>query len=93
MITKALLAKELQKSGLSYRKAALYLDEVVKALAESLSNGENIQLRGLGTFSIKTMQKKVYPSLLSGTKIIPAHGRIVFRPCRELKQAVWDKAK
>jgi hypothetical protein len=28
------------------------------------------------------------PEFLSDNKIVPAHGRIVFKPCKELKQAV-----
>ena len=92
-MTKADLAKELRKPGLSYRDAAVYLDVILETIASALSKGESIQLRSLGTFQIQFTPEKKYPSLLSGGKTVPAHGRIIFRPCKELKQAVWDSNK
>jgi nucleoid DNA-binding protein len=60
-------------------------------LAESLAAGEKIELRGLGTFGLKRAAGKKYPSLLSGGKVLPAHGRVVFHPCEKLRRAVWNR--
>ena len=90
MVTKATLAKELRKPGLSYRDASVYLDVLIDAIVDALSKGKSIQLRKLGTFDISITPEKKYPSLLSGSKVVPAHGRIIFRPSKELKQAVWN---
>ena len=89
MVTKADLAKELREPGLSYRDASVYLDVIFGVIKSSLLKGESIQVRGLGTFDVKVMPEKAYPSLLSGNNVIPAHGKIIFRPCEKLKKAVW----
>jgi len=90
MVTKAILAKKLREPGLSYRDASVYLGVLVDAITETLSKGNSLQLRGLGSFQIVVYPEKKYPSLKTGSKVVPAHGRIVFKPCKELKQAVWN---
>jgi len=93
MITKAILAKKLREPGLSYRDASVYLGVLIDAITETLSKGNSLQLRGLGSFQIVVYPEKNYPSLKTGSKVVPAHGRIVFKPCKELKQAVWNCTK
>jgi len=93
MVTKAILAKKLREPGLSYRDASVYFSVLISAIAETLSDGNSLQLRGLGTFQIVTYPEKKYPSLKTGSKVVPAHGRIVFKPCKELRQAVWNYKK
>jgi len=90
MVTKAILAKKFREPGLSYRDAAVYLNVLVDAIAETLSKGESLQLRGLGTFQVIVSPEKRYPSSLSGNKVVPAHRRIVFKPCEKLKRKVWN---
>jgi len=90
MITKAVLAKKLREPGLSYRDASVYLGVLIDSITETLSKGNSLQLRGLGTFKISVCPEKKYPSLKTGSKVVPAHGRIVFKPCKELRDAVWD---
>jgi nucleoid DNA-binding protein len=89
MTTKTVLARRLREPGLSYRDAAVYLNVLIEAIAETLKKGESLQLRGLGTFQILISPEKNYPSLKTGSKVVSAHGRIVFKPCKELKQAAW----
>jgi len=93
MTTRTILAKRLREPGLSYRDAAVYLNVLIESITESLSKGEPLQLRGLGTFQIIVSPEKRYPSSLSKNKVVPAHGRIVFKPCKELRQAVWNFKK
>jgi integration host factor subunit beta len=90
MVTRTVLAKKLREPGLSYRDASIYLGILIDAIAETLSEGNSLQLRGLGSFQIAVCPEKKYPSLKTGSKVVPAHGRIVFKPCKELKQAVWN---
>ena len=90
MVTKLHLAKELKKRGRTYREASIYLRIILDTMIDALSKGQSIQLRGLGTFGIKNTPEKAYPSLLSGKQVIPAHGRIVFKPSKELRKAVWN---
>jgi nucleoid DNA-binding protein len=90
MTTRAILAKRLREPGLSYRDAAVYLNVLIEAITETLKKGESLQLRGLGSFQIVVSPEKKYPSSLSNNKVVPAHGRIVFKPCKGLKRAIWN---
>ena len=91
VITKALLAKELRKPGLSCRDAAVYIDVLTEAMIEALSKGESIQLRGFGTFSVKKQAAR--KTAINGNMYVPEHWRVVFRPCDSLRKAVWDQGK
>ena len=90
MTTRTILAKRLREPGLSYRDAAVYLNVLIESITEALKKGEPLRLRGFGSFHIAFVPEKKYPSSLSDNKVVPAHGRIVFKPCKELKQAVWN---
>ena len=91
MLTKALLAKELRKPGLSYRDASVYLDILIETIIESLSKGETIQLRGFGTFYIS--KRSARKTSINKQMSIPEHGSVVFRPCDNLRKAVWNCEK
>jgi nucleoid DNA-binding protein len=87
---RAVLSRELGKAaGLSYREAALCVDILVEAVAK----GGRVGLRGLGSFSVVRAGVKNFPASLSENKIIPAHGRVVFRPSEKLRRAVWNREK
>jgi len=62
-------------------------------MADAISRGERIELRGFGAFFIRPVPQKKYPSSFSDQTVVPAHGRIVFRPCQKLKTSVWNKVK
>ena len=93
MLTKEQLAKKLKEHGLSYRDAISCINVLVESIVDSFSKGESIQIRGLGSFDIKIVPEKNYPSLKTGPKAVPAHGRIVFRPGDRLRKAAWDCGK
>jgi nucleoid DNA-binding protein len=89
MITRAALSHQLRKSaGLSHRAASVCVDVLLDAITESLAGGESIELRGFGSFSVKNVspRKAVFSN-------IPAHGRIVFRPSRKLRESVWGRTR
>ena len=90
MITKANLAKELTKSELlrSHRSAILCIDTLLEAISEALSKGERIELRGFGSFYVKT--SAIHRTGINGHMAIPEHGRIVFQPCESLRKAAWN---
>ena len=91
MITKELLAKELRKPGLSRRDASVYVDVIFETITDMLKNGENIQLRGFGTFYVK--KRASHKANLNGQITIPEHSKIGFRPCDSLRKAVWNCEK
>jgi len=88
MVTKALLAKELKKNGLSYRSAIHHIDALFETMNSLLSNGERIELRGFGTFYVG--RRAARRTGINGQMAVPEHGRIVFRPSEKLRRAVWN---
>jgi DNA-binding protein HU-beta len=92
MINRASLMRIIKKATrLSCRDAAACVEIMVDAICDGISRGKRIELRGLGSFSIrKTAAKRI--SLTEGTSVVPAHGRIIFRPCRKLRESAWNRA-
>jgi len=92
MLNKAILMHKIAKTTkLPLREASLYIDEIFYVIAEAISRGESIELRGFGSFDVRQVAVKKNPCSLSSQKIVPAHGRIVFRPCQKLRESVWNK--
>ena len=87
----ALMRKIAKTSGISCREAAVCIDSMISSVTDALANGERIELRGFGSFTVKTVAAKK-TALANGT-VIPAHGRIVFRPCQKLRESVWNKGR
>lgn len=68
----------LEKSD-TQRVVESFMEEVIK----SLVNGENVYLRGFGSFTIKTRAEKTGRNITKGTSIIiPAHNVPTFKPAK-----------
>lgn len=65
-----------------------FFDEVKKALVDS----KVVELRGFGTFEVKTRKAREKARNPKTGEIIPvdSHGVTVFRPGKELKELTWD---
>ncbi len=64
----------------------LFVDELKKGLLED----RIVELRGFGTFEIKTRKGRKARNPKTGESVIVHnHGVAVFRPGRELKQKAW----
>ncbi|MDR0495362.1 MAG: HU family DNA-binding protein [Treponema sp.] len=94
MINKASLMRSASRTtGLSLRETASCIDSVIEAINGAISRGERIELRGFGSFAVKQVSTKKYPSSFNAQTVVPAHGRIVFKPCQKLRMSVWNNAK
>jgi len=89
MINKLSLIREINKTaGISLREASICIDVIFDTITDALSRGERVELRGFGSFFVKeTAARK------AAFADVPAHGRIVFRPCQKLRLSVWNKVK
>ena len=68
----------LEKSD-TQRVVESFMEEVIKSLVE----GENVYLRGFGSFTIKKKKKKTGRNITKGTSIIiPAHNVPTFKPAK-----------
>ena len=71
---------------------------VVKAFMENVKNsmikGENVYLRGFGSFIIKKRAEKIGRNISKKTPVkIPAHNIPAFKPCKEFANEVKIKVK
>ena len=66
----------------------------MKEVKESLEGGENVYLRGFGSFIIKERAKKTGRNISKNTTIIiPAHNIPSFKPAKVFVDGVKTKVK
>ena len=68
----------------------VFMEEVIK----SLESGNNIYLRGFGSFVVKTRAEKTGRNISKNTTIkIPAHNIPAFKPAKQFVDAVKSNVK
>jgi len=83
-MTKAEIVNEIAKStGVERLKVQSVVEGFMESVKNSLSNGENVYLRGFGSFTVKTRAKKTARNISKNTTIvIPAHNVPAFKPAK-----------
>lgn len=81
-MTKADLAKEISRStGVRTAEAVAIIEKFAEIVKDSLSHGENVYLRGFGTFYRKHRAQKTARNISNNTSVIvPAHDIPAFKP-------------
>ena len=89
-MTKAEIVKEISKStGIEATTVSAVVECFMEAIKGSMANGENVYLRGFGTFAVQTRAQKTARNITkSTTVIIPEHKVPTFKPCSEFKNQV-----
>lgn len=89
-MTKAEIVNEIARTtGIDKASVLAVVEGLMTTIKDSLSNGENVYLRGFGTFLIKTRAEKTARNISKNTTlIVPAHNIPAFKPCPEFKEAV-----
>lgn len=79
------------KLGLKDFDVKTVIDGVFAELKDGLASDRIIELRGFGTFQIRTRKRrsKARNPKTGASADVAAHGAAAFRPGKELKQAVW----
>jgi len=71
---------------------SLVVESFMKQVKESLKNGENVYLRGFGTFVFKKRAEKTARNITKNTMIkVPAHNIPTFKACKSFKEEVSKK--
>ena len=84
-----LVASIVEKSGLTKKDAEKALSAFIDSVAETLKNGEKIQLIGVGTFEIHERAARTGVNPRTGEKIEIAASKIpAFKAGAALKDAV-----
>lgn len=83
-MTKADIVNEIAKStGLDKALVLTTVERFMEVVKDSLSNGENVYLRGFGSFIIKIRSEKTARNISKKTTIIiPEHKIPAFKPAR-----------
>ena len=83
-MTKAeIVANISEKLGIEKVDVQLTVESLMKEIIDSLENGENVYLRGFGSFIVKQRAEKTGRNILKNTTIrIPAHSVPAFKPAK-----------
>jgi len=94
-MTKADIVAEIaEKTGLEKVDVQTTLEAFMKEVKESLESGENVYLRGFGSFIIKERAKKTGRNISKNTTIIiPAHNIPSFKPAKVFIDGVKSKVQ
>lgn len=84
-MTKAEIVNEISlKTGVDRKRALQIVEGFMESVKKSLANGDNIYLRGFGTFTLKHRAEKVARNITRNTTmIVPAHDVPHFKPSRD----------
>ncbi len=83
-MTKADIVSEISKStGIDKATVLETLEKFMESVKESLADGENVYLRGFGSFIVKTRSQKTARNISKNTTIIiPEHKIPAFKPAK-----------
>lgn len=86
-MTKAEVVNEISRStGLDKDSVLQTVEQLMVVIKDSLANGENVYLRGFGTFAIKKRAEKTARNITKGeTVIVPEHNIPFFKPSPDFK--------
>ena len=87
--TRTDIARIISDAGTERMNAAGLALAIVRAMADALTAGTVIELRGLGTLEPRERKATAKRNPRTGEAVIvPLHRRVVFHPGRELKAAL-----
>lgn len=95
-LTKAEIIERIyEKLGVNRKDIHNIVDEFFEEIKSGLSEDKVVELRGFGTFEIRTRKGRDRARNPKTGEIVPvsAHGVAVFRPGKELKQIAWPLRK
>ncbi|MEE0978273.1 MAG: HU family DNA-binding protein [Muribaculaceae bacterium] len=89
-MTKADIVNEIAKTkGLPKEMVLQTIEAFMDVVKDSLANGENVYLRGFGSFILKTRSEKTARNISKNTTIIiPEHRIPAFKPADTFKEQV-----
>ena len=94
-MTKAEIVSDIvNKTGIEKPAVAITVEAIMEVIMKNMNNGENVFLRGFGTFLLKKRAEKTGRNITKNTTIkIPAHMIPVFKPAKEFVGAIKTKVK
>ncbi len=94
-MTKAeIVASISEKTGIEKVAVLAVVEEFMTSVKEAMTNGENVYLRGFGSFIIKRRAEKTGRNISKNTSVIvPAHNIPAFKPAKTFMSDVKSNVK
>jgi DNA-binding protein HU-beta len=94
-MTKAdIVAEIVEETGLERVEALKAVEAFMNSVKSSLSKGQNVYLRGFGSFVVKERAEKTGRNISKNTAIIiPAHNIPSFKPAKTFVEEVKTNVK
>ncbi|WP_107039609.1 HU family DNA-binding protein [Brumimicrobium mesophilum] len=94
-MTKADIVAEIaEEIGLEKNEVQKTVESFMETVKKSLTNGENVYLRGFGSFIVKERAEKTGRNISKNTTIIiPAHNIPSFKPAKTFVEEVKSNVK
>jgi DNA-binding protein HU-beta len=94
-MTKADIINEIaDKTGIEKVAVQASVEAFMKSVKNSMVNGENVYLRGFGSFIVKKRAEKTGRNISKNTTIIiPAHYVPAFKPAKTFSEKVKKNVK
>lgn len=94
-MTKAEIVNEIiNQTGLDKVVVMAVVEAFMENIKANMAKGENIYLRGFGTFHLKKRAEKTGRNITKNTSVkIPAHVIPAFKPCTEFVEEIKMKVK
>jgi DNA-binding protein HU-beta len=87
------IIKQISKnSDIEKNNISFVIESFMTEVKNALINGENVYLRGFGTFAIKKRAEKIARNITQNTTLkVPSHNIPIFKACKALKNEVSKK--
>ena len=82
-----------QRTGIEKTIVKVTVEALMESIIKSLSNGEDVFLRGFGSFIVKKRAEKNFHAAPGKWILIPEHNEPYFKPCDEFKKLVKSNIK
>ena len=89
-MTKAELVEEVSRvSDLTKKHSEVIVDTVFRSIIDALHRGEKIELRGFGSFRLRSRKSRTGRNPKTGEKVeVPSKKIPYFKPGKELKELI-----
>ena len=94
-MTKAEVIEQIvEKTGVEKPAVSAIVEGIMSSITGAMIEGDEVFLRGFGTFQLKKRAAKNGRNISKGTNVrIPEHMIPVFKPSKEFKEEVAKKVK
>jgi len=91
-MTKADLVEQVHEAigpGVTKKDCAAVIDAFLNAVKQAIANGEHIEIRGFGTFKVRSRKSRMARNPRTGDAVrVPSRSVPVFKPSKHLQARV-----